>query len=230
MNKQLPSLFIGSSSEDLDIAHEVELHLENEALVTLWKNGPFGFGEATLESLMNALDQFDFAVMVLNPNDLLESRGQEYKSPRDNVLFELGLFMGRLGRNRVFILHEQDTDLKLPSDLAGITRATYRKRDNMSDALSPACFRIAKAIRALGLFEGKQSAQLNRATLQIEGVSQKVIDLVTLLARSRAAELEVVERQFGLLIAPDLMGKIKADLADLVASLKAQPSTEKEQG
>ncbi|HZT41378.1 MAG TPA: hypothetical protein VFA07_04285 [Chthonomonadaceae bacterium] len=98
----------------------------------------------------------------------------------------------------------------------------------MSDALAPVCFRIAKAIRALGLFEGKQSTQLNRATLQIEGVSQKVVDLLTLLARSRAAELEVLERQFGRLIAPDLMNKIKTDLSDLVASLKAESTQEQE--
>src|SRR5262245_25387722 len=129
MNKQPPSLFIGSSSEGLDVAREVELQLEDEALVTIWKDGVFGLGEATLESLMNALDQFDFAVMVLTPDDLLESRGQNYASPRDNVIFELGLFMGRLGRSRTFILHEQNADLKLPSDLAGITRVTYRRRD-----------------------------------------------------------------------------------------------------
>ena len=47
---------------------------------------------------MNALDQFDFAVMILSPDDMTESRDQSYASPRDNVLFELGLFMGRLGR------------------------------------------------------------------------------------------------------------------------------------
>jgi len=228
MSGSLPSLFIGSSTEDLDIAHEVGLHLENEALVTIWKDWGFGFGEATLESLMNALDQFDFAVMILNPNDLLESRGQDYKSPRDNVLFELGLFMGRLGRNRTFILHEQDADLKLPSDLAGITRATYRKRENMSAALATTCFRIAKAMRALGLSESKQSIQLSRATIQIEGVSQKVVEIITLLARSRTAELEILERQFGRLIAPDLMGKIKTDLADLMASLHTESAQEPE--
>ena len=130
MTIQLPSIFIGSSSEDLEIAHEAELHLEKAAAVTLWSNLTFDFGGFTLETLIKALDEFDFAMMILNPNDLLESRGKDYKSPRDNVLFELGLFMGRLGRNRVFILHEESVELKLPSDLSGITRATYRKREN----------------------------------------------------------------------------------------------------
>ena len=54
-----------------------------------------------------------------------------------------------------------------------------------------------------------------------------MIDLITLLARSRSVELEVMERQFGRLIAPDLMDKIKTDLADLGASLKANLTDQK---
>jgi predicted nucleotide-binding protein len=130
MTNQLPAVFIGSSSEGLDIAREVELQLLNVALVNLWTNGIFVLGEGTLESLVNALDNFDFAIMILSPDDLLETRGQNFASPRDNVLFELGLFMGRLGRRRTIILSEEGVDLKLPSDLAGITRATYRKHNN----------------------------------------------------------------------------------------------------
>ncbi len=219
MKKQMPSLFIGSSSEGLDVAREIELQLEDEALITIWKNGIFSLGEGILESLMNALDQFDFAIMVLTPDDLLESRGHNYASPRDNVLFELGLFMGRLGRSRTFILHEHNAELKLPSDLAGITRATYKSRDNLSDAVSLACTRIIKAVRSLGLFEGRQAAQLSRATIQIEDVSQTVATLIMLLARSRTVELEIMERQFGWAIEPDLMRKIKNDINDFVASL-----------
>ncbi len=144
MPTQLPTVFIGSSSEGLDIAREIELQLVNYAFVNLWTNGTFVLGEGTLESLMNALDNFDFAIMVLSPDDLLETRGRNYASPRDNVLFELGLFMGRLGRRRTIIFSEDGVDLKLPSDLAGITRATYRKGNNLplSATISPACTRF----------------------------------------------------------------------------------------
>lgn len=152
MESQLPSVFIGSSTEGLDIAREVELQLLDVAFPNLWTNGIFVLGEGTLESLVNALDNFDFAIMVLSPDDLLETRGRNYTSPRDNVLFELGLFMGRLGRRRTIILSEEGADLKLPSDLAGITRATYRKHNNqlLSVAVSPACTRIIQAIRSQG--------------------------------------------------------------------------------
>lgn len=145
--EELPSIFIGSSTEGIDIAREVELQLLPVALPTIWKDGVFGQGNGTLETLMNVVEQFDFAAMILSPDDLLESRNVAMTSPRDNVLFELGLFMGRLGRNRTFIIHEKDANLKLPSDLAGITISPYKKRDNLSAALSPTCTPIIKAIR-----------------------------------------------------------------------------------
>jgi hypothetical protein len=195
MAGQLASVFIGSSSEGLDVAREVELQLQNDAITTIWKDGVFGLGSGTLESLMNALDQFDFAIMILSPDDLTESRDQKYTSPRDNVIFELGLFMGRLGRSRCFIVHEKEANLKLPTDLAGITVSPYRKRDNLSAALSPTCTPIIKAIRSLGLLEGRANAQFSRATSQMEGVSAKVSLLTRRLMQSRILELQIVERR-----------------------------------
>lgn len=162
MNEHMPSVFIGSSTEGLDVAREVELQLQRDAITTIWKDGVFGLGSGTLESLMKVLEQFDFAVMVLSPDDLIESRSQSYASPRDNVIFELGLFMGRLGRSRVFIVHEQDANLKLPSDLAGIAVSPYRKRDNLSAALSPTSTPIIKAIRALGFSEQRTQQQIRQ--------------------------------------------------------------------
>jgi hypothetical protein len=172
MSEQLPSVFIGSSTEGLDVAREVELQLQRDAVTTIWKDGVFSLGDATLESLMKVLDQFDFAVMVLSPDDLVESRSESYASPRDNVLFELGLFMGKIGRSRVFIVREMDVNLKLPSDLAGIAVSPYRKRENLSAALSPTCTPIIKAIRSLGFSEQRthqQIRQLQSKTTQALG-------------------------------------------------------------
>jgi hypothetical protein len=164
MQEQLPSVFIGSSSEGLSVAREVELQLQLDAVPTIWKDGVFGLGSSTLESLMRVLNEFDFALMVLSPDDLSEVRGQNFAAPRDNVIFELGLFMGRLGRERVFVVHEQSANLKLPSDLAGIAIAPYRKRDdgNLSAALSPTCTLVIKAIKAQGL-SGRRTQQQIRS-------------------------------------------------------------------
>jgi hypothetical protein len=191
----LPSVFIGSSSEGLDVAREIELQLQQDSLTTIWKDAVFGLGGGTLESLMNVLDQFDFAVMVLSPDDLIESRQMNFASPRDNVVFELGLFMGRLGRSRTFIVHERDTTLKIPSDLAGIALSPYRRRDNLSAALSPTCTPIIKAIRSLGPYEGRANAQFSRATHTMEGAAAGLSHLTRRLIQSRILELKIVERR-----------------------------------
>ncbi len=162
--ENLPSVFIGSSAEGLPVAQEVELHLQDVAITTLWKDEVFSLGNSTLESLMAALERFDFAVMVFSPDDVLESRSTGYVSPRDNVVFELGLFMGRLGRNRVFMIHEQDVNLKLPSDFAGIMVPRYRKRsdNNLAAALSAPCTPIIKAIRTLSFSDHRTQQQIHQ--------------------------------------------------------------------
>lgn len=175
-NEDLPSLFIGSSTEGIEIAREVELQLDADANVTKWNDGVFHLGEGTLESLVNALDHFDFAVLVLRPDDLIETQGQRYTSPRDNVLFELGLFMGRLGPRRTFILSEHGADLKLPSDLAGITRATYRPRNNLTAAISPACTLIMRAVRELGRLN---RAEAVTAASDVRRIAQHITNYLT---------------------------------------------------
>lgn len=74
MSEKLPSVFIGSSAEGLDVAREIELQLQYDALTTIWKDGVFGLGAGTLESSLSAVNEFDFAIMVLSPDDMLESR------------------------------------------------------------------------------------------------------------------------------------------------------------
>ena len=96
------------------MARAIELQFQHDAEVTLWTEGIFGLGEPTIESLLNALDRFDFAILVLSPDDLKVSRNQEHMGPRDNVLFELGLFMGRLGKKRTFVVCSGNPQVRLP--------------------------------------------------------------------------------------------------------------------
>lgn len=117
-----PSVFIGSSSEGLDFARAVRDNLDKDAETSLWDEEFFTLGFAYIESLVNALPRFDFAVLVLTPDDLVNSRNDESLGPRDNVIFELGLFMGGLGRSRTFIVHQAESELKMPSDLLGCPR------------------------------------------------------------------------------------------------------------
>lgn len=86
------------------MARAIEYQLQQDAEITIWNEGFFPLGQATLESLVNALPRFDFAIVVLTPDDMVVSREQAFNCPRDNVMFELGLFMGRLGRSLFMML------------------------------------------------------------------------------------------------------------------------------
>lgn len=145
-------IFIGSASEGLDVAQNIRAQLKAIAEVTIWHEGVFGLGRGTLETL-EALDAYDFAVLVLTSDDVTRSRGKSAPSPRDNVLFECGLFMGRLGRERTFVVFDTDSKIKLPSDFAGVTLAAYkgtRQDDNLLAAVGEACDPIRDAIRRQG--------------------------------------------------------------------------------
>jgi predicted nucleotide-binding protein len=123
--KRRPYVFVGSSVEGLDIAKAIQANLDFACETHIWSQGLFGLSEGTLETLVNSLERFDFAILALTGDDLTLSRGSEQRSARDNVLFETGLFVGGLGKERVFLVADRSAELKLPSDLAGITPATF---------------------------------------------------------------------------------------------------------
>lgn len=182
----LPKVFIGSSSEGLAVAREVELQLYRDVDTTIWKDGIFELGRGALESLIDSLDNFDFAIMILTTDDRLESRDDMYLAPRDNVLFELGLFMGRIGRLRTFIIHEEGVSIKLPTDLDGITVSKYRKKNNISSALSPICTKILKAINKHGLFERRPKYVFEKSGIVNIFVDRQDKDLFETLNKQRS--------------------------------------------
>jgi hypothetical protein len=150
-------VFMGSSTEGLEIAYNIKKNLsqrEKDLEVTMWNEGEvFRPGYSFLESLINAVDTFDFAILILSGDDLITSRGVKELSARDNTLFELGLFMGCLGRERTFFVYEKDNEkLKIPSDLSGIHCATYESpvNGNPEAAISDACTAILGTIRKEG--------------------------------------------------------------------------------
>jgi len=120
-----PKLFIGSSGKNLKVAKVLAEGLEECTDVTIWDEGVFGLNQGFLEELLKSLEEYDFAVFILAPDDMVTSKDETKPSPRDNVLFESGLFMGVLGRARVFLVYDEAIPLKIPSDLAGITLAKY---------------------------------------------------------------------------------------------------------
>lgn len=151
----LPRVFIASASEGLEAARQVhralQARLRQAAEVVLWPT-EFQLSATYIESLERALGESDFAVLVATAADRTRSRGRETASPRDNVIFEAGLFMGRLGRQRSFILKPAGDDLKLPSDLAGVESARFEAAVGRGWArvMAEPCERIAQQVEALG--------------------------------------------------------------------------------
>jgi hypothetical protein len=142
----------------LDFARAIRGCLQEDADVTVWNEGPFGIGKTIIESL-ESLPHFDFAILVLTPDDLVHSRNVESLGPRDNVIFELGLFTGRIGRSRTFVVHQANAQVKIPTDLSGVIAAQYswpRDDKNHQAAVGAACDEIRTRIRELGVSEEKR--------------------------------------------------------------------------
>jgi CRP/FNR family cyclic AMP-dependent transcriptional regulator len=126
--------------------------LARVAETTVWTKGVFGPDKFTIEALAEQAQKVDFAVMVFGPDDVIFSRGNRFEGPRDNVIFELGLFMGALSRKRAFVISPREKNLKVPSDLRGINFVNYnsRPKQHLPTSVNNACDDINKVIREHG--------------------------------------------------------------------------------
>ncbi|MCV3263293.1 nucleotide-binding protein [Vibrio harveyi] len=120
-----PRVFIGSSVESLPIADAIAENLEFDAEVTIWRNGTFNLSSNALDDLISKAKSVDFSIFIFSPDDLTIMRSREKYVVRDNVVFELGLFIGAIGKNRCFIVKPRGVDLHFPSDLLGITPTDF---------------------------------------------------------------------------------------------------------
>src|SRR5580765_565364 len=124
-----PRIFLGSSGKQTKLLQALTRGLEDVAHVEPWTTS-FDPGTTTLERLLELAHEVDFAAFAFARDDWTTNgtstsppteSGQA--SPRDNVVFEAGLFGGALGMRRTFILHANGA--KLPSDLLGLTSIRY---------------------------------------------------------------------------------------------------------
>jgi CRP/FNR family cyclic AMP-dependent transcriptional regulator len=154
---ELPNVFICSSSENLAYAKGIQLGLDHHpSSVSVWTDQVFGPTKQTMEDLERELQLADFGVAVVMDEDVVRSRQEQKSAPRDNVVFELGLFMGQLGRERTVIVSSRNIDLKMPSDLLGLNPLTFlppgdpSDQRNLANALGSVCTRLAALFDQLG--------------------------------------------------------------------------------
>lgn len=142
-----PRVFISSSIEGLHIAETIQTGLETISNCTIWTQE---ISSDNFENIVNIAADFDYAIIVLTPDDILIKDGSEKLGSRDNIVFELGLFTGTLGRAHTFMVLCKDDPIHLPSDLVGVTVAMYSRRtaDNLKSALEPVCTQIKRAMGA----------------------------------------------------------------------------------
>ena len=146
-----PEMFVGSSVEALKIAYAIQENLEDDALCTVWTQGIFNLSGNALDNLLKAVEKFDFAIFVFQPDDITQIRDNILGTVRDNIIFEFGLFISRLGKDKVFfVIPKNSNDLHLPTDLLGIQPGQYEpqeKDENLLSALGPFCNKIRRQVR-----------------------------------------------------------------------------------
>lgn len=151
-----PRVFIVSSAEALNEAEEIRLGLEYEkCTVELWSDDRiFPPGAYPIEALEEAVAKADFCIAIASADDIVRARDRQQSAPRDNVIFELGFFMSRIGRYRTLLLVPKYANVKIPSDFKGVTPIPYdndTSDQQLSTALGPTVTKIKKAIRELGV-------------------------------------------------------------------------------
>lgn len=152
MNER-PKIFIGSSLESLEVAYSIQSQLEHTTDPTVWTQGIFNLSKTTTEDLIEVFKNSDFAIFVFTPDDSTKIRGDELRTVRDNLIFELGLACGIIGKERVFAIHPRNIEnFHIPTDLYGITFGNYnndRVDKNIKAAIGPCVFQIQKQIESL---------------------------------------------------------------------------------
>jgi hypothetical protein len=211
---ETPTVFIASSSEGLEVAEYLQVLLDNYCEVTVWNQGIFGLSESFLTSLLATARNFDYAILVIRADDTIIKRGKIGSVTRDNVLFELGLFMGALGPNRTFVVYSTSENPNIPTDLAGISFASYRNRSdgNLRAALGPASVQIREAIKKNEQLRDKPTAVITQhldLAVEIRAVNSAlsyVSDLISTFVLGSAGvaprieDSEAVERWIGNLL------------------------------
>src|SRR6188508_1989105 len=191
MNK--PRIFLGSSGKQAKLLQAITRGLADVADVEPWTT-TFNPGRSALDRLVELSNEVDFAVFVFAQDDWTTTdrspAGQA--SPRDNVVFEAGLFGGALGIRRTFILHANGA--KLPTDLLGLTTVRYDSATSAAD-VRQINQQLRKAIAAEGRISRLEGDWWQLSLTARTELEPSAISLLR-ISRDRAGALEVAGRSW----------------------------------
>lgn len=143
------NIFIGSSIEGLNITRAIKQTFEHDANIhaVIWEN-VFEPNKTSIEAIEEVLEDFEYSVFVFRSDDKCYSRGKEKKIPRDNVILEYGMFLGRHSRKNTFFITPRNKKISLATDLLGITPLDYDEENkNDIDTVFTACNKIREALK-----------------------------------------------------------------------------------
>lgn len=122
-----PKIFIGSSTGGYEVAEKVKSCLSSVGDCFLWKDeGVWETNKSTFDNLLRMASYFDFGVFVATADDATLTSEKIVIEPRDNVILEMALFLGTLGKDKSFLLVEDG--IKLPSDFNGIYMPRFKSK------------------------------------------------------------------------------------------------------
>jgi hypothetical protein len=191
-----PRIFLGSSGKQAKLLQALTRGLEDVARVEPWTTS-FNPGTTTLERLLELTREVDFAAFVFAqddwtanspPADPAPAQGQA--SPRDNVVFEAGLFGGVLGMRRTFILHARDS--KLPTDLLGLTCVRYDGSTAAAE-MKVVCQKLRSAIENAGRAARIEGMWWEFALTQRSEKEPSAVSLLK-ISRDKSGALELTGR------------------------------------
>lgn len=136
MADKKPQIFIGSSGAGLPIATKAKACLESFGECFLWTDsGIWEPNRSTFDNLLRMASYFDFGVFVATADDLTLKKDDIVIEARDNVILEMALFLGAMGKDKAYLLVEEG--IELPSDFKGIYMPRFERTDDAS--ISAAC-------------------------------------------------------------------------------------------
>jgi hypothetical protein len=166
-----PRIFVGSSGNAEKFAAAIHARLGKVAECTVWTEGAFALSASTIAGLTKNLRDSDFGIFVFAPDDVASIKGDLLNVPRDNVVYEAGLFSGYLCPERCFIAIPQTVPIHIPTDLLGMTVGHYeddRTDGNDESAVANFCLKVRQQIEQQGLFDGRSSEILRELTVKFE--------------------------------------------------------------
>jgi TIR domain/Predicted nucleotide-binding protein containing TIR-like domain len=130
-----PTVFVSSSTESRPLVKYLKEDLSSDATVITWADAPFSLAQPPLAQFSQSLSGADFVVFLVDLAAAARTRGATEVQPRDNIIFELGLFIGRLGPGRVLVVDitRDDDSFRLPTDLSGLTILRARGRRGLDN-------------------------------------------------------------------------------------------------